>query len=128
MHATAIIPQLRTTDLDASIRFYTEVLGFAKKADVTEGPYRWLTVASPEEPEGAQQVRAGGHRREVQPCGVEGGQASPHQRLQPRTILVWAGEICAHDHDRAGSRLSGQAAGREDLLVPRIPRGKILTP
>ena len=32
MHATAIIPQLRTTDLDASIRFYTEVLGLQPTA------------------------------------------------------------------------------------------------
>ncbi len=41
-------------DLDKALRFYTEVLGFAKKADFTNGPYRWLTVASPEEPDGTQ--------------------------------------------------------------------------
>jgi predicted enzyme related to lactoylglutathione lyase len=35
---------------DKALRFYTEVLGFAKKADFSQGPYRWLTVASPEEP------------------------------------------------------------------------------
>src|SRR5213082_3259100 len=39
---------------DKALRFYTEVLGFAKKADVRQGPYRWLTVASPEEPDGTQ--------------------------------------------------------------------------
>jgi predicted enzyme related to lactoylglutathione lyase len=39
-------------DQDKALRFYTEVLGFVKKADVSNGPYRWLTVASPEEPEG----------------------------------------------------------------------------
>src|SRR6202142_4151212 len=37
-----------------ALRFYTEVLGFAKKADFSQGPYRWLTVASPEEPEGTE--------------------------------------------------------------------------
>jgi predicted enzyme related to lactoylglutathione lyase len=41
-------------DQDNALRFYTEVLGFAKKADFSQGPYRWLTVASPEEPEGTQ--------------------------------------------------------------------------
>lgn len=41
-------------DQDKALRFYTEVLGFAKKADVRQGPYRWLTVASPEEPDGAE--------------------------------------------------------------------------
>src|SRR5215471_6289404 len=41
-------------DQEKALRFYTEVLGFVKKTDVTQGPYRWLTVASPEEPDGAE--------------------------------------------------------------------------
>ena len=41
-------------DQDKAMRFYTEVLGLAKKADFRQGPFRWLTVASPEEPEGAE--------------------------------------------------------------------------
>ncbi len=41
-------------DLDKALRFYTEVLGFVKKGDVRQGPYRWLTVASPEEPDGTE--------------------------------------------------------------------------
>jgi predicted enzyme related to lactoylglutathione lyase len=41
-------------DQEKALRFYTEVLGFAKKADVSQGPFRWLTVASPEEPEGTE--------------------------------------------------------------------------
>jgi predicted enzyme related to lactoylglutathione lyase len=41
-------------DQDKALRFYTEVLGFAKKADFSQGPYRWLTVASPEEPDGTE--------------------------------------------------------------------------
>jgi predicted enzyme related to lactoylglutathione lyase len=39
---------------EKALHFYTEVLGFTKKADFTQGPFRWLTVASPEEPEGTQ--------------------------------------------------------------------------
>jgi predicted enzyme related to lactoylglutathione lyase len=41
-------------DQEKALRFYTEVLGFVKKADVSQGPFRWLTVASPEEPEGTE--------------------------------------------------------------------------
>ena len=41
-------------DQEKAQRFYTEVLGFAKKADFSQGPYRWLTVGSPDEPEGTQ--------------------------------------------------------------------------
>jgi len=41
-------------DQEKALRFYTEVLGLAKKADFSQGPYRWLTVASPEEPDGTE--------------------------------------------------------------------------
>jgi predicted enzyme related to lactoylglutathione lyase len=41
-------------DQEKALRFYTEVLGFVKKADFSNGPYRWLTVASAEEPEGTE--------------------------------------------------------------------------
>src|ERR1700756_2795303 len=41
-------------DQDKALRFYTEVLGFVKKADFRNGPFRWLTVASPEEPGGTE--------------------------------------------------------------------------
>jgi len=41
-------------DQEKALRFYTYVLGFAKKNDFSQGPYRWLTVASPEEPHGTE--------------------------------------------------------------------------
>ena len=41
-------------DQAKALRFYTEVLGFAKKTDFSNGPYRWLTVGSPEETDGTQ--------------------------------------------------------------------------
>jgi len=41
-------------DLNKALHFYTEVLGFTKKADFSNGPFRWLTVASPEEPDGTE--------------------------------------------------------------------------
>src|SRR6202140_1842897 len=39
---------------EKALRFYTEVLGFTKKADFSQGPFRWLTVASPDEPDGTE--------------------------------------------------------------------------
>jgi len=39
---------------ETALRFYTEVLGFTKKADFTQGPFRWLTVASYDEPDGTE--------------------------------------------------------------------------
>jgi len=41
-------------DQEKALRFYTEVLGFVKKADFSQGPFRWLTVASPEDPNGTE--------------------------------------------------------------------------
>ena len=41
-------------DQEKALRFYTDVLGFIKKADFTNGPFRWLTVASPDEPDGTE--------------------------------------------------------------------------
>jgi predicted enzyme related to lactoylglutathione lyase len=41
-------------NLDKALSFYTQVLGFVKKTDFSQGPYRWLTVASPEEPNGTE--------------------------------------------------------------------------
>jgi len=41
-------------DQEKALHFYTEVLGFVKKSDFSNGAYRWLTVGSAEEPDGAE--------------------------------------------------------------------------
>src|SRR3989337_1101034 len=41
-------------DQDKALEFYTEVLGFLKKTDIPLGEHRWLTVVSPDEPEGTE--------------------------------------------------------------------------
>lgn len=43
-------------DQEKALRFYTEVLSFKKKYDFPAGKHRWLTVISPEEPDGTQLV------------------------------------------------------------------------
>src|ERR1041385_8909987 len=48
------VTSLYVDDQDKALRFYTDVLGFTKKNDFTNGPYRWLTVASPEAPDGME--------------------------------------------------------------------------
>ena len=48
------VTSIYVNDQAKALRFYTEVLGFVKKADFTQGPFRWLTVASPEEPDGTE--------------------------------------------------------------------------
>ncbi len=44
------------SDQGKALKFYTEVLGFIKKADITAGKYRWLTVTSPEDQDGVELV------------------------------------------------------------------------
>jgi predicted enzyme related to lactoylglutathione lyase len=48
------VTSVYVNDQEKALRFYTEVLGFVKKADFSQGPFRWLTVASPEDPDGTE--------------------------------------------------------------------------
>lgn len=43
-------------DQDKALKFYTEVLGFVKKMEIPMGAVKWLTVVSPDEPEGTELV------------------------------------------------------------------------
>jgi predicted enzyme related to lactoylglutathione lyase len=48
------VTSLYVDDQEKALHFYTEVLGFVKKSDFSQGPYRWLTVASPDELDGTE--------------------------------------------------------------------------
>lgn len=48
------VTSIYVDDQEKALRFYTEALGFTKKNDFSQGPYRWLTVASPEDPNGTE--------------------------------------------------------------------------
>ncbi|MFI1003328.1 VOC family protein [Streptomyces galbus] len=50
IHLTSVF----VDDQETALRFYTDVLGFVKKHDVPLGVDRWLTVVSPEDPEGTE--------------------------------------------------------------------------
>jgi catechol 2,3-dioxygenase-like lactoylglutathione lyase family enzyme len=43
-------------DQDKALRFYTDVLGFEKKTEIPLGHHRWLTVVSPDDPNGTELV------------------------------------------------------------------------
>ena len=45
---------IRTPDVERSLAFYTEVLGFVKKTDIPLGDASWLTVVSTEDPNGTE--------------------------------------------------------------------------
>lgn len=48
------LTSIHVDNQENAARFYTEVLGFTRKADFTNGPYRWLTVTSPDDPDGTE--------------------------------------------------------------------------
>ncbi len=48
------ITSVYVDDQEKALRFYTDVLGFVKKSDFSQGPFRWLTVASAEDPDGTE--------------------------------------------------------------------------
>ena len=48
------LTSVHVNDQEKALRFYTDVLGFVKKTDFSQGAYRWLTVASPEDPDGTE--------------------------------------------------------------------------
>jgi catechol 2,3-dioxygenase-like lactoylglutathione lyase family enzyme len=47
---------IQVDDQEKALRFYTDVLGFQKKQDIPAGAYRWISVVSPEDPDGAELV------------------------------------------------------------------------
>ena len=48
------IASVLVDDQEKALQFYTNKLGFQKKTDVPTGDYRWLTVVSPEQPDGVE--------------------------------------------------------------------------
>jgi catechol 2,3-dioxygenase-like lactoylglutathione lyase family enzyme len=49
-----VVTSVLVDDQEKALRFYEDVLGFAKKADIPMGEARWLTVVSPQDPDGIE--------------------------------------------------------------------------
>ncbi|MFC7846431.1 VOC family protein [Streptomyces sp. NPDC001046] len=63
IHITSVF----VDDQDKALRFYTDVLGFVKKHDVPVGADRWITVVSPEAPDGTELLLEPSGHPAVQP-------------------------------------------------------------
>ena len=51
-----VVTSVLVDDQDKALRFYTDLLGFVKKTEVPLGAHRWLTVVSPDDPDGVELV------------------------------------------------------------------------
>jgi predicted enzyme related to lactoylglutathione lyase len=100
-------------DQDKALRFYTDVLGFAKKTDVTQGPYRWLTVAPTEDPGGI----------ELQLASNDDPAAQAYQRALfergERAIMFYVDDV-QQEYDRLN------AAGAEFTMPPTKVTGSTI--
>jgi predicted enzyme related to lactoylglutathione lyase len=91
------VTSIYVDDQNKALHFYTEVLGFAKKADFSNGPYRWLTVASPEDPEGT----------ELQLALIDNPAAKAYQQAmfqQSQPAVMFFTDDLKGDHDRIKAR------------------------
>jgi predicted enzyme related to lactoylglutathione lyase len=100
-------------DQEKALRFYTEVLGFVKKADFSQGPYRWLTVASPEEPDGTELQLASSDN----PAGKAYQQAM-FQQSQP-AAMFFTDDIQA-DYERMKARGAEFTMPPTDVTASKI--------
>ena len=100
-------------DQDKALRFYTEVLGFAKKTDFSQGPYRWLTVASPEEPEGTELQLAANDNP-----AARAYQQALFQQGQP-AAMFYTGDVQA-DYERMKARGAEFTMPPTDVTASKI--------
>lgn len=98
---------------DQALRFYTDVLGFTKKADFSNGPYRWLTVASPDESNGTELQLAANDNP-----AAKAYQQAVFQQGQP-AIMLYTDDINA-DYERI------KAHGAEFTMPPTDVTGSTI--
>ena len=107
------LTSIYVNDQDKALRFYTDVLGFVKKTDVSQGPYRWLTVASPEDPDGIElqlDLNSNPAAQAYQQALFEQGQ---------RAILFYVDDV-QEEHDRLA------AAGATFTMPPTKVTGSTI--
>ena len=92
-------------DQEKALCFYTEVLGFAKKSDFSQGAYRWLTVASPEDPDGTELQLALNDNP-----AAKAYQQAMFQQGQPAAMFF--SDDCTGDYERIKAR------GAEFTMTP----------
>ncbi|HEV3190318.1 MAG TPA: VOC family protein [Polyangiaceae bacterium] len=85
---------LHVNDQEKALRFYTEKLGFVKKADFTNGNFRWLTVVAAEEPGGVELVL----QQSAFVPAAQTYQQALHQQGMP-AVMFFVDDL-AKEHDR----------------------------
>ena len=100
-------------DQEKALRFYTEVLGFVKKADFSQGSYRWLTVASPEDPDGIElQLALNGNP------AAKAYQQAMFQQNQPAAVF-FSDDVQA-DYERMNARGAEFTMPPTDVTASKI--------
>jgi predicted enzyme related to lactoylglutathione lyase len=100
-------------DQEKALHFYTEVLGFVKKTDFSQGPYRWLTVTSAEDPEGTELQLALNNNP-----AAKAYQQAIFQQSQP-AAMFFTDDVQA-DYDRM------KASGAEFTMPPTDVTGSVI--
>ena len=100
-------------DQQKALAFYTDVLGFVKKADFSNGPFRWLTVASPEDPNGTELQLALNNNP-----AVKAYQQAMFQQNQPAAMFFT--EDVQTDYDRMKARGAEFTMPPADVTASRI--------
>jgi predicted enzyme related to lactoylglutathione lyase len=83
---------LYVDDQEKALQFYTDTLGFQKKADFSNGNYRWLTVVSPEDPDGVELLLASN----ADPAG-KAYQEALHGQSRPASQFLVSDVQAEHD-------------------------------
>jgi len=107
------VTSIYVDDQEKALRFYTDVLGLVKKTDVTNGPYRWLTVVSAEEPDGV----------ELQLAPNDNPAAEAYQQAmfgQGQPAAMFYVDDVQREHDRTS------AAGAEFTMPPTKVTGSTI--
>ena len=108
------VTSLYVDDQEKALRFYTDVLGFVKKTDFSNGPYRWLTVAPSEDPDGIELQLALNNNPAAKTY-----QQAIFQQSQP-AIMFFTDDVKA-DYERIKAR------GAEFTMPPTDVTGSTIT-
>jgi predicted enzyme related to lactoylglutathione lyase len=102
-------------DQEKALRFYTTVLGFVKKADFSNGPFRWLTVASAEDPDGTELQLALNNA-----AAAKAYQQAMFQQGQP-AAMFFTDDVQA-DYDRMKARGAEFTMAPTDVTASKIAK------
>src|SRR5229473_8643519 len=108
------LTSVHVDDQEKALRLYTDVLGFTKKTDFSNGPYRWLTVTSPDEPDGTELQLALNNNP-----AAKAYQQAMFQQGQP-AVMFFTDDIKA-DYERIKAR------GAEFTMPPKDVTGSTIT-